>query len=71
MTNYPLPTPHMFAVHRRVVILTQFRWQVAIETTQAMTQLQRLIGDAVLPALQRFADALGSMDLEGLDGEQE
>lgn len=71
MSKRPLPTPLMFAVHRRAVILTQFRWQVVAETTEAMARLQRIIGDLVLPALQRFADTLEAMDLDALDDEQE
>ena len=61
----------MFAVHRRAVILTQFRWQVVAETTEAMARLQRIIGDLVLPALQRFADTLEGDGLDALDDEQE
>ena len=69
MTNYPLPTPQIFAAHRRAVILTQFRWQVVKETAESMARLQRIIGDIVLPALQQFADTLEAMDLDELDDE--
>lgn len=71
MSNSPLPTAQMFAVHRRAVILTHFRWQVVAETTEAMARLQRIVGDVVLPALQRLADTLEAMDLDELDDEQE
>jgi len=71
MTNYPLPTPMMFAVHRRAVVLTQFRWQIVAKTAEATTRLQRIVGDVILPALQQLADALRSVDLDELDDEQE
>lgn len=51
--------------------MTQFRWQVVAETAESMTRLQRIIGEAVLPALQRFAEELESIDLEGLNDERE
>ena len=71
MTNYPLPTPQVFAVHQSVVAMTWFRWQVVADTAQAMDHLQRIIGDAVLPALQQFADALASIDLDKLNDSQD
>lgn len=69
MSKRPLPTPLMFAVHRRAVILTQFRWQVVAETTEAMARLQRIIGDLVLPALQRFAEELENVEIDGAEDE--
>lgn len=71
MKKYPLPTPQMFVVHNWVVTLTQFRWAIVDQTAQSFADLQRTIGDAVLPALERFAEELEKIDPEILDDEQE
>ena len=70
MKKYPLPTPQMFAVHHRVVSITQLAWAMS-EIGQSMSKLQQTLGDVVLPALKRFVEELEKIDLEGLDDEQE
>lgn len=71
MKKYPLPTPQMFFVHDWVVTLTQFRWLIVEQTAQPFADLQRTIGDAVLPALERFAEELEKIDPEDLEDAQE
>ena len=71
MKQYPLPTPQMFVVHNWVVTLTQFRWIIVEQTAKSFADLQKTIGDAVLPALERFAEELEKIDPDGLDDEQE
>lgn len=66
MTNYPLPTPQMFAVHRRVVVFSRVAGEI-IELGQSTSGLLQAIENATLSALQQFADTLEAMDLDELD----
>lgn len=70
MTNYPLPTPQMFAVHHRVISITQLAWAMS-EIDQAMSKLRKTLGDVVLPALKRFVEELEKINPDDLDDEQE
>lgn len=70
MKKYPLPTAKMFAVHHRVVSITQLAWAMS-EIGQSMSNLQQLVGNLILPTLKLFGETLESLDPDGLDDEQE
>jgi len=71
MKKYPLPTPQMFVVHDWVVAFTQIQWTIVEQTAQSFADIQRTIGNAVLPVLNAFAEELEKIDPEDLDDEQE